>query len=134
MERICNECKETKPLEQFPQSKVNKYGRRPVCRVCYRTKQRESWNRRKLDPVVKARVIEQRRAYDEKRNKGAFYYKRYARTLTACAIKTGRLVKLPCEICGSIIVESHHEDYFKPLEVRWLCKKHHIEYHLTIKE
>ncbi len=32
----------------------------------------------------------------------------------------------PCEICGSRSSEAHHEDYNKPLEVRWLCKQHHI--------
>lgn len=45
------------------------------------------------------------------------------------AIKTGRLKKLPCEVCGEPIVEAHHDDYDKPLDVKWLCKKHHHELH-----
>lgn len=42
-----------------------------------------------------------------------------------CALRNGTLEKSPCEICGSLKVDAHHDDYSKPLEVRWLCKKHH---------
>ena len=38
------------------------------------------------------------------------------------------LDKQPCEICGEA-AEAHHDDYDKPLEVRWLCFKHHREWH-----
>jgi len=41
------------------------------------------------------------------------------------AVRDGRLVKQPCEFCGALKVEAHHDDYTKPLEVRWLCNKHH---------
>lgn len=33
-----------------------------------------------------------------------------------------------CEICGKK-AEKHHDDYSKPLEVRWLCREHHLENH-----
>jgi hypothetical protein len=45
------------------------------------------------------------------------------------AIRSGVLVRAPCEKCGETNVEGHHDDYSKPLSVRWLCKKHHIEHH-----
>lgn len=44
-------------------------------------------------------------------------------------VKMGRLIKLPCRICGIIKVEAHHPDYSKPLEVVWLCKQHHEDAH-----
>jgi hypothetical protein len=42
------------------------------------------------------------------------------------AIKTGKLKRQPCEVCGSTEnIHGHHDDYEKPLEVRWLCARHH---------
>lgn len=38
-------------------------------------------------------------------------------------------IRKPCEVCGEIKVEAHHDDYSKPLEVKWLCIKHHKELH-----
>lgn len=38
--------------------------------------------------------------------------------------------KKPCEVCGSEEkIHRHHEDYAKPLEVNFLCEKHHLEIH-----
>lgn len=56
-------------------------------------------------------------------------YKDSVRGYTLLQIRSGRLIKQPCEVCGSKIVEAHHDDYEKPLDVRWLCKKHHAEHH-----
>lgn len=40
-------------------------------------------------------------------------------------IRRGRIIRGPCEVCGSLNVHAHHDDYSKPLQVRWLCKPHH---------
>lgn len=45
------------------------------------------------------------------------------------AIRDGRLTRQPCEVCGAQKAQAHHEDYSKPLDVRWLCTKHHAEWH-----
>jgi hypothetical protein len=45
------------------------------------------------------------------------------------AIVKGELNRMPCVKCGNPKSEAHHEDYSKPLEVIWLCKKHHEEHH-----
>lgn len=49
------------------------------------------------------------------------------------AVRTGKIKKQPCERCGiTVRVQGHHEDYSKPLDVMWLCVKHHHERHKEI--
>src|SRR5437899_3319787 len=50
-----------------------------------------------------------------------------ARQLLYNAIRRGEVKKQPCW-CGAK-AEGHHHDYSKPLDVEWLCKKHHGESH-----
>lgn len=52
-----------------------------------------------------------------------------ARSEVYKALKAGVLVKGKCVECGAIKVEAHHRDYSKPLNVIWMCKKHHTEEH-----
>lgn len=54
--------------------------------------------------------------------------KRRAQKRVANAIRNGRLKRLPCEVCGGL-AEAHHDNYDKPLAVRWLCLVHHRELH-----
>jgi hypothetical protein len=64
------------------------------------------------------------------------YKKKYpltyaAKLLTKNAIKRGDLVRpRHCSECNSTYkIEGHHNDYTKPLEVRWLCEKCHKNWH-----
>jgi hypothetical protein len=46
------------------------------------------------------------------------------------AVQSGKLIKEPCEECGTTeTVQAHHDDYSQPLYVRWLCVAHHTEVH-----
>jgi hypothetical protein len=47
--------------------------------------------------------------------------------------QSGRLKKLPCEVCGNPKSDGHHDDYAKPLDVKWLCRKHHAERHRAMR-
>ena len=51
--------------------------------------------------------------------------RRAATIIVNNAVRAGRLTKQPCEVCGKLTVEAHHDDYSEPLEVRWLCNMHH---------
>lgn len=58
---------------------------------------------------------------------------RKARSLLEKAVKTKKIEKLPCLICGEKS-EAHHSHYDLPLDVTWLCRKHHIETHKITRE
>lgn len=70
----------------------------------------------KRSKYISVRTKEHRNKYPEK-------YK--ARTAVSNAIRDKKLFKKPCCVCGEIKVQAHHEDYSKPLEVIWVCIKHH---------
>lgn len=57
------------------------------------------------------------------------YKKELARWTVSNAIKTGKLRKQPCSVCGSPRAEGHHTDYEDKLNVVWLCRMHHLEEH-----
>ena len=78
------------------------------------------------DPERNARKAAHQRKY---RNDPVLRLRHIARWLVNRAIKSGKLVKQPCEVCGSPEVHAHHDDYSKPLDVRWLCQLHHTEHH-----
>lgn len=93
--------------------------------------ERRAWKARK-DPIK--RYITDRRA--RRRYEARNPEKAAARRLVARSLRSGSLVREPCSVCGvahgssrtdgtTVRVEGHHDDYTKPLEVRWLCGDHH---------
>ncbi len=57
--------------------------------------------------------------------------KHYAQDAAKKAIRNGILVPGKCEVgrrCLGII-QGHHDDYLKPLSVRWMCRRHHQQWH-----
>ena len=38
-----------------------------------------------------------------------------------------------CEACGSPNAHKHHDDYSKPLEIRWLCVSCHMAHHKLLR-
>lgn len=58
--------------------------------------------------------------------------KRAAQIAVGNALRAGRLARGECERAGDGCdgrVEAHHDDYSRPLDVRWLCSTHHHEHH-----
>jgi hypothetical protein len=64
--------------------------------------------------------------------------KAWARKRLERAIKGGQIVPGLCERVNERNcygrVEGHHDDYAKPLAVRWFCVRHHKWFHRDIKK
>jgi transposase-like protein len=60
----------------------------------------------------------------EERNK-----RKKAREIFNHYVRDKHIEKQSCEICGKEKAEAHHDDYNKPLKVRWLCFECHRNWH-----
>lgn len=56
-----------------------------------------------------------------------------ARGIVRNHIWRGKLSRLPCEQCGEVKSHAHHEEYSRPLDVKWLCVKCHVKLHKDLK-
>lgn len=52
-----------------------------------------------------------------------------ARSIAGVYKRRGKLERKPCEACGSAESQMHHDDYNKPLDVRWFCRPCHLGLH-----
>lgn len=132
--KACFKCKVAQPFENFYKHPQMADGHLGKCKECNKRDVRENYEKRR----------EQYLAYDKRRyrerperragieaSKTKHPGKEKARIQLRSAVSSGRIVKQPCETCGNVRVDGHHDDYAKPLEVRWLCRKHHMEWHRT---
>lgn len=61
--------------------------------------------------------------------------KTLARLAVKREVRGGRMTRQPCERCGTTKrVHAHHDDYSKPLDVRWLCATDHAAVHKELRE
>jgi hypothetical protein len=56
-----------------------------------------------------------------------------ARRYINTQIQRGKLKRQPCEVCGCLETQAHHNDYDKPMDIRWLCKEHHDALHRWLR-
>ena len=141
----CSRCGLDKPLQDFNKNKAQRSGFQRFCRECQRAVKHVYLSK------FESRLLEwhtRRRWYYERggkeivrRNVKAFLkrsgysawhdpLKARAWNITKNEIRQGRLVRQPCEQCGnSEKIHAHHDDYTKPLEIRWLCAPCHHRHH-----
>ena len=99
-----------------PCSRCQRNPRRPnqrYCKTCH-----AAWMREKR-PRYSDLTPDQKQRHD-------------ARSMARVYRKRGKLKPQPCERCGLTdkrFLQMHHDDYSKPLAVRWLCVECHREYH-----
>lgn len=105
---------------------AEKHGRAIVCSAQCRS---VSGNLKRGVPLSSARP--NKKPWDRKPENRL---KRQAHKIVGNALADGRLERQPCERCGAEKVHAHHDDYSKPLDVMWLCPKHHRERHRELDE
>ena len=145
--KTCSVCGVKKEISEFPKS----YAQCKLCRYQkvkeYRASEKGKEVRRK--EAIKARLSgkkQERQKRYETSEKGLLIAKKYyqnrykteegkarqaAKNAVKYAVKTGKLVKEPCFMCGSEQSMAHHASYAADmrLAVTWLCDEHHNEIH-----
>lgn len=130
MKKECFKCGEIKPLSDFYKHKQMADGHVNKCKACNKNDVR----------IHRFKNIEKIQEYDRSRGNRQDnkylkeYRKKYPKKYKAqCMVnnqkRAGNLFPMPCEVCGIDKSVAHHDDYDKPLNVRWLCQHHHKEWH-----
>lgn len=150
--KICRKCNSDKPITEFYVHKQMADGYLNICKMCVKLRVKKhrnendsvrEYDRRRYweDPVRMEYQKKQRKEWyannkDKSRERTKRYIeknpeKRRAHHMVSNAIRSGKLLKQPCKICGEP-AHAHHDDYTKPLEVTWLCPTHHMRLHNMI--
>ncbi len=138
MKKTCKICLVEKPLDEFYllflKTKTQTAKHEGRCKECRRIEGRLH-KRKTYDPIAARKQQIKRRdsgrmAISFARSVLKYPEKNKARYTLHNAIATGKIIRQPCEVCGKKESQGHHEDYSKPLEVKWLCRRHHADVHL----
>lgn len=155
MSKECFKCGVEKPITEFYKHKKMADGHLNKCKECTKN----DVHKHRDENLEKVQAYDRNRPNKEERSKKqAEYHKKgnglevkklselnyrknhpqkyKAHTATSNAVRDGRLIRPnSCSCCGiECKPHGHHDDYFKPLEVRWLCGKCHKDFHLFIRE
>lgn len=125
MSYICPKC----GLEK---DRVNPPSRGNLCVDCVHYRDHLYYEKAKIKGTVYKRIKKQKQyetseQLKERRKNNKEKY--IAHTAVGNALRDGRIIKKECRKCGELKTEAHHPDYSKPLEVIWLCPKHHKQLH-----
>jgi hypothetical protein len=146
---FCTHCRTELPETAFLRANILK--RDICCRECNKVRQKR-WRDANVERVRVAARLRMRawrarnqhtkpkpsaEAQERERQRSRRYAannreKKRAHLAVNYAIKSGKLVRMPCEKCNSKNAHAHHDNYTKPLAVRWLCPTHHIREHRWI--
>lgn len=152
----CNSCDILKPITEFwkDKTRVWTWGYNMKCRTCRSKLKKVEYEKdivlsrakhrardkvlRDKDPIVFRAKQKEHRQKHYKVNKEKIQARNRlnknpkglsAKQRVRDAILAGKMVRGNCEVCAEPNAEGHHEDYDKPLEVRWLCRLHHRQLH-----
>ena len=136
--KTCSKCLVEKDESEFSKHLARKDGLQPYCKPCA-NKSVAQWMKDNPDKA-RARVDRwQSRNRDaiherDRKRRAEHPEKGIARRRVRSAIRDGVLVRKACEVCGALRTHAHHDDYSKPLDVRWLCPIHHSAHHAMMDQ
>lgn len=135
----CKRCGNRKPRSDF-YAASNSRGFDSSCKDCRKLVIRK----RRNDNIDYVRAYDRARGKTEKRKLDSIIRNRKRRkdpdgymaahNAVARALRSGRIERQPCCMCGTTEkIHAHHDDYMKPLEVMWLCVVHHKSRHAYLE-
>ncbi len=141
----CGTCEVYKPEPDFYIDGKTASGVASVCKECHtaasiRTRDRDSARESNAEYMRRARAKDPEKFKERERIASSSRRqndpaKVAARAALNNAVKRGDLVKpKECEQCGrETRLTGHHDDYSKPLDVRWLCYSCHGKEHRVVE-
>lgn len=137
MKKKCIRCKEEKLHEFFYNSRYSKDKKDYYCKLCKKELKQEEYQKHKeryKEFGIAYRKTERGKLVSKKvtdNMKVKYPEKTKARNMLNASIIKGVIQKPDtCESClEKVRVCGHHDDYSKPLDVRWLCYPCHTEWH-----
>lgn len=103
------------------------------CWRCQENPERRRARERKYSKLAHVQEKHRRAALTRYHAKPHVREKHVVYTAVARAIRRGKLARQKCDVCGARPTEAHHDDYSKPLEIRWLCVACHAEHHRVLR-
>jgi hypothetical protein len=132
--KYCNSCETEKESDKFGKRAASKDGLCAKCKTCQKVydKARAGDEGREEARRIYAQTEQGKEASNRAK---AEYRKRNpvkskATAIVGRAVRSGKLFSEPCSECGcNENIHAHHDDYSKPLNVRWLCAACHRQWH-----
>ena len=126
----CKDCHNQSGWIYARRPEVKKRRRFHVQRYLAKGNNREKSNKRRREYHAKHKD----RDYEiHKISSDKYRVRQKARHRLRYMVSVGKIVRGLCVICGNPKTQGHHADYTKPLDVQWLCAKHHGETHRKSK-
>ncbi|KKL95512.1 hypothetical protein LCGC14_1853870 [marine sediment metagenome] len=150
----CNKCGKEQPLSEFHRSKIRADGHVGNCRTCVnpaqllrhwanresRTERSRLYYRQHKEELLARRRAHRKQHPAERKAWSKRYHEEHPQQAAAgckvhAALANGVLCRKPCESCGDDEqIIAHHDDYLRPLAVRWLCRTCHTHLHAARRE
>lgn len=134
--KLCRTCDTEKKKDDFGKRAASVDGLAAKCKLCQKKYDKK---RAMLPHRMEARAEYAKTENGREANKRAKKkyldnnaIKRGANVIVGNAVRDGKLEKQYfCSVCGidNVRIHGHHDDYAKPLEVRWLCSICHNDWH-----